>query len=223
MKRTLSILLCAVSLLQAELVREYFENGKLKSEAHYIDGTRTKTKEGIKHGMEKVYYIEGALAYSVNYVNGKRDGVMIWWDKDGNIIKELHYNLGKLDGWEITYFPNGKIKSKVLYKNDLKEGLYKEFFDNGQLALIVPYKHGKKEGIQREYSYSGKLYTEVLYKNNYKEGTQKWFDDAGNIVKTEEFVHDRPLRVMQQLQQSKHQEPNILLKGLNFSPNRPQD
>ena len=223
MHKTLLFLLLLSLALHAELVTEYFKNGAIKSQTHYIDGTRTATREGIKHGTQKVYYIEGGLAYQVNYVNGKRDGKMTWWDKQGNLLKVIHYDNGKLEGWEITYFPNGKIKSKQLYKNDKREGLYKEFYDNGKLALVVPYKNGKKEGVQKEYAYEGYLYSDVLYKNNYKEGKQRWYDKNGKVIKEEEFVHDVPVNVMKKLKQNKPIQQDKRLKGINFSPNRPID
>ena len=128
MRQTLLlILLFTSSSLFGELVKEYFSNGALKSETHYIDGTRTKTSKGIRHGEQKVYYMEGSVAYRVNYVNNKRDGEMRWWDKEGNKLKVLHYKNGELEGWEITFFPNGKVKAKQFYKNDKREGIYKEW------------------------------------------------------------------------------------------------
>ena len=223
MQKLLASLLFLSTLVYGEVVTEYFKNGAIKSQTHYIDGTRTATKPGIKQGEEKVYYIEGSLAYKVNYVNGKRDGKMTWWDKQGNLLKVIHYDHGKLEGWEITYFPNGKIKAKQLYKNDKREGLYKEFYDNGRLALVVPYKHGKKEGMQKEYAYEGYLSSDVLYKNNYKEGKQRWYDKNGKVIKEEEFVHDVPVNIMKQIEKQKPSEADLRLQGLNFSPNRPHD
>lgn len=221
MLRVTLLSLVVVSLLNAQRVDEYFPNGALKSQIHYKDGTRSETSPGIKEGLERVYYLEGGLAYEVNYRNDKRDGVMRWWDKQGNLIKVLHYDNGKLEGWEINYYPSGKLKSKQLYRDDKREGVYKEYFDNGNLALEVPYKHGKKEGIQREYYYDGSLQSEVLYKNNYKEGIRRWYDKEGKVVKEERFVHDRPVDILKQLRQKSAPKVDERLKGLNFSPNRP--
>ncbi len=222
MQKLLLVFLFSSSFVYGELVTEYFKNGALKSQTHYIDGSRTKTKEGIKHGLQKVYYIEGGVAYQVNYVKGKRDGEMTWWDKHGNVLKVIRYKNGNLEGWEITYFPNGKVKAKQFYKNDKREGVYKEFYDNGKRALEVPYKNGKKEGVQKEYAYEGYLYSDVLYKNNYKEGKQRWYDKNGKVIKEEEFVHDVPVNVMKQLKKHNAPKQDIRLKGINFSPNRPQ-
>ena len=209
------------SIAQAELVKSYFKTGELKAETHYIDGTNTDIKEGIKNGIEKIYYIEGTLAYAVNYINGKRDGKLVWFDKQGHKIAQMNYKNGKLEGEEIAYFTNGQVKHIVKYINDMKEGLQKEYYNNGQLALVVPYVHNKKEGMQKEYTYDGKIYSEVLYKNNYKEGVQKWYDKDGNVVKTELFKMDRPVNVMKKIE-AKKEESNILIHNMDFSPKRAQ-
>jgi len=211
--------LLTATLAEAELVKSYFETGELKAETHYVDGTNTDIKEGIKNGIEKIYYIEGTLAYEVNYIKGKRDGKLVWFDKQGYKIAQMNYKNGKLEGEEVAYFTNGKIKHIVKYVNDMKEGLQKEYYDNGQLALEVPYVHNKKEGMQKEYTYDGKLYSEVIYKNNYKEGLQKWYDKDGNVVKTELFKMDRPVNVMKEIQ-NKKSESDILINNIDFSPKK---
>ncbi len=51
-KITLPILLgCCTTLLNAELVTEYFKNGVVKTQIEYKDHTRTETDEGIKYGL----------------------------------------------------------------------------------------------------------------------------------------------------------------------------
>jgi len=220
-KSLLMVSMLTSTVLNAELVTTYFKTGELKAETNYLDGTHTDIKEGIKNGVEKIYYIEGGLAYSVNYIEGKRDGKLVWFDKKGRKIAQMFYKNGKLEGVETAYFENGAIKHTVEYVDDMKEGPQKEYFSNGQLALEVPYKHNKKEGLQKEYTIDGKLYSEVLYKNNYKEGVQKWYDKSGNVVKTELFKMDRPVNVMQKVQ-SKEEEINVLIKSIDFSPQKPQ-
>ncbi|WP_457746612.1 toxin-antitoxin system YwqK family antitoxin [Sulfurimonas sp.] len=205
--------------LHAELVKTYFKTGELKAETNYVDGTNTPIKAGIKDGIEKIYYIEGGLAYSVSYKDSKRDSKLIWFDKKGRKIAQMYYKNGKLEGLETSYFENGVIKHTVMYRNDMKEGVQKEYFSNGKLALEVPYKHNKKEGVQKEYTIDGKLYSTVLYKNNYKEGLQKWYDKDGKVVKTELFKMDRPINVMKKVQ-TKHDEPNVLINSIDFSPKK---
>ncbi|CAI6149745.1 MAG: hypothetical protein SPLUMA2_SPLUMAMAG2_01616 [uncultured Sulfurimonas sp.] len=205
--------------LYGELVNTYFEHGELKAQTHYVNGTNTKLQVGIKHGVEKVYYEMGALAYYVNYVADERDGKLTWYDKEGNKLADMFYKDGKLQGLEQSYYKNGKIKHTVIYINNMKEGKQEEFFDNGVLALEVIYRHNKKEGMQKEYTLSGKLYTQVLYKNNYKEGVQGWYNENGKINNSIFYKMDRPLSVMKKVQ-TKKEESNILIQSIDFSPQK---
>lgn len=227
-KQTLSLLSIALlsASLHAEFVTSYFDKGGKKAETHYKDGTRSDTSEGIKHGIEKVYYQEGMLAYVVNYIDGKRDGKLTWYDKEGKLLAMMNYKMGKLEGEEKTYFSNGQIKHTVTYVNDQKEGLQKEYFSNGTLAMETPYVHNKKQGIQKEYNNDGKLYSQVKYVNNYKEGNQEWYDKDGKVIRTQYFKMDRPINLMKELKNDyikEKEEQDIIIKGLNFSPNRPHD
>ena len=227
MKKYFNTLLMASLLgttLYAELITTYFDKeGKhIKAETNYALGTRTDMKEGVKEGVEKVYYEIGQVAYVVNYVDGKRDGIMTWYDKQGRLLSTTMYNKGKLEGKETSYYPNGKVKSTVTYINDKKEGYQKEYFDNGVLALEVLYVDGKKEGIQKEYTYDGKLYTEVPYKNNYKEGTQKWYDKSGKVIHTDEFKRDVSMSFMKKLK-ANDRRAEKLINNIDFTPQKPRD
>ncbi len=216
-----SILVCSLLSvsLSAELIKTYFEHGELKAETNYVDGTNTKLKEGVKEGIEKVYYEMGVMAYKVNYKNNKRDGKLIWFDKKGNKLSDMFYKNGKLEGLEQSYYPNGKLKHSVLYVNDMKEGKQTEYFDDATVASEVTYVHNKKHGLQKEYTLTGKLYTEVLYENNYKEGTQKWYDADGHVVNSIFYKMDRPINVMKKVQEKK-EEHNVLIESIDFSPQK---
>lgn len=213
---SLIILFFSTNTLFAQLVTTYFPHGAIKAQTHYIEGTYSDKKVGIKDGLEEVYYEMGTLAYKVNYVNNKRDGVLVWFDQKRKKLADMFYKNGKLEGYDTSYFTNGKVKHKILYKNDMKEGLQKEYFHNGILALEVLYIHNKKEGLQKEYTPNAKLYSEVFYKNNYKEGKQKWFDKNGKVIKTIYNKMDRPVNIMKKIQEKKEKK-NILINSIDFS------
>lgn len=208
------------SSLSAELVKTYFKYGELKAETNYVDGTHTEIRVGIKQGIEKVYYEMGALAYSVMYIDNKREGKLTWLDKHGVKLADMYYKDGKLQGLEKSYYANGDLKHIVMFINDSKEGKQKEYFDNGQLALEVTYKNNKKEGLQKEYTVDGKLFSEVNYKNNYKEGMQQWFNENGKVNKTLLYKMDRPINVMKKVQEKKS-DSTISNHNIDFSPQKP--
>ncbi|MDM5271857.1 toxin-antitoxin system YwqK family antitoxin [Sulfurovum sp. zt1-1] len=218
LSKTLFYSLLLISLSHAELFTEYFENGIIKSEIVYKDGTRTPTEEGIKEGMEKIYHDNGKIAYTVNNIDGKRDGNLNWYDKEGNNIEVMPYKMGKRHGTNKLFYSNGTLKSEVNYINDKKEGIEKFYFSTGALAQESQYINDKKEGEEKEYYEDGSLQSIVTYKNNYKEGTKKWFDKNGKVTKTELYKMDRPVNVMKKIQTPDHTETIEEFKVLDFNP-----
>jgi len=73
-------------------VREWYEDGQLKSECNYKDGKRD--------GAEKGWYEDGQLKYECNYKDGKRDGAEKGWYEDGQLKSECNYKDGKWDLWK---------------------------------------------------------------------------------------------------------------------------
>jgi len=219
-KQQIFLLLSISSLaLQAEVVKEKFPSGLLKSETSYKDGTRTATSKGVKDGVEKIYYVNGKLAYQSNFVDGKRDGKLVWYDEEtGNLIKETNYRLGEQHGWEKVYFPNGQLQHSVNYVDDKREGYEKEYYSTGALASEVKFVHGKREGMFKRYHQDGYLMSEVFYQHNFKEGNEKIYDEKGHIIKKERNKFDRPIDVMKKIQAKKPDVTLETFKGLNFNP-----
>lgn len=216
--RILFYTLLLLSLSYAERFTEYFENGIIKSEIEYRDGTRTETEEGEKHGLEKIYHENGKTAYTVNNVDGKREGDLNWYDKEGHHIEVMPYKMGKRHGNNKLFYDNGRVKSSINYINDKKEGTEKFYYSTGALAQESHYKNDKKEGVEKEYYENGALQSTVTYKNNYKEGTKKWFDQNGKITKTELYKMDRPVNVMQKIQTTDTTEIIDEFNALDFNP-----
>jgi len=55
--------------VSAEIRKDYFESGALKSELNW--------KNGVKDGVEKIYNQSGVLIQRFNYVNGEQVGYWI--------------------------------------------------------------------------------------------------------------------------------------------------
>lgn len=207
------------STLNAELFTEHFKDGVVKSQIEYKENTRTKVKEGVKHGLEKVYYNSGELAFKVTNINGKRDGAMHWYDRQGNHLEVIHYQMGKRHGINNIFFADGILRISVNYINDHKEGLEKYYFSTGKLASEVKFVHGQKEGLQKEYHVDGSLDNDVMYIRGYKEGKKRWYNLKGEVIRTVLYKKDRPIDLMKKVQSKKPDETNALLQGLDFNPN----
>jgi len=214
-----TLALLGTATLHAELFTEHFKDGVVKSQIEYKDGTRTDTAEGVKDGLEKVYYNTGQLAFTVTNKDGKREGAMDWYDREGKHLEIIHFQKGKRHGLNIIFYANGELRIEVNYINDNKEGPEKYYFSTGRLASVVTYKNGRKEGLQKEYNEDGTLNNEVMYVHGYKEGERRWYDKKGKVIQTETYKMDRPINVMKKVQAKKPDATLKALEGLDFNPN----
>lgn len=215
---TLSLLLS--TSLYGELFTSYFEQTDIiSSQTEYKKGTRSDISEGIKHGLEKVYHNNGKIAFTVNNIDGKRDGELRWYDQQGNFLEVMPYKMGKRHGINKLYFSNGKLKSQVNYINDHKEGVEKEYFNTGKIASEVTFKNGRKEGVEKEYNEDGTLHSDVNYIHGYKEDEKRWYDKNGKVIRIETYKMDRPVNVMKQVHSKKPDATVKALQGLDFNPN----
>ena len=90
--------------------KEYYLNGKFKSDAFFIDG--------LLQGKSIGYYENGNLEYEENYKDGKLDGLIKDYYENGQLKSELNYKDGKLEGESTNYDENGNLTSKAIYKDD---------------------------------------------------------------------------------------------------------
>ena len=97
---------------------EYHENGKLKLQADY--------RNGSLHGEVINWDDKENITSTVNYSYGKLHGKWTRFYKSSIIMHEVYYSYDKKNGYEIWYYENGNKKSKALYKEGLLiDGPYK--------------------------------------------------------------------------------------------------
>jgi antitoxin component YwqK of YwqJK toxin-antitoxin module len=82
-----AVVLSLVLGCAGELRREYYENGKLKSEIHY--------KNNEKNGSYKFYYDNERVKVKGNYKNGKLEGKVKEYDENGKLKEEVIYQGGR--------------------------------------------------------------------------------------------------------------------------------
>lgn len=203
---TLGLVLCTLSFvtgaLPEEVKKEYYPNGKIKSETTY--------KDGKPDGPSITYYENGKKDSQIAYENGIPVGRGIFYFEDGNLKEEIAY----LDGWndmkirsyylnknlrlashkendklvetqeyaphgqllkEIHFDPNGEMKEEKVYDKDgdpLKGGLLVQYHPNGKVSLETPYRDGKANGLGKQYNEEGKAMAEIVYQEG-KEMSRK--------------------------------------------------
>ena len=89
--------------------KEYYLNGKFKSDAFFIDG--------LLQGKSIGYYENGNLEYEENYKDGKLDGLIKEYYENGQVFIQENYKDGELDGESFNFNEDGSLRSKAVYKN----------------------------------------------------------------------------------------------------------
>lgn len=140
------------------LEKVYYEGGELAFSITNIEGKRDGEmhwydqdgkhlelmpyKEGMRHGLNTIFYASGIKRIEVNYINDHKEGI------------------------EIYFFDTGALASEVEFIKGQKEGIQKEYNLNGSLNNTVTYKHGYKEGNKKWYDEKGKVIRTEFYKKD---------------------------------------------------------
>jgi antitoxin component YwqK of YwqJK toxin-antitoxin module len=134
---------------EIRVVREYFDNGRIKSEI--------EAKGSLRHGITKNYSKNGKLLSEVHYVNNKKEGPSVNYYSSGKVHTRLMYKDGVKDGESTWYYESGKVFRINPFKNGKLDGIQKFYFENGNIMAEVPYSNGQPGLGLKEYSESGTL------------------------------------------------------------------
>ncbi|MDR2971235.1 MAG: hypothetical protein LBU83_04815 [Bacteroidales bacterium] len=212
MKKLLLPLLCALILFAGctEVKREYYSNGKLKSETHYRFGKETGTttfyhywyptiimevemKKGMKNGKMIKRFFDNKTEMIAFYQNDLLDGTETYYYKNGNCSLETHYTKGKKNGKITSWYSNGEIKESGMYINDMFDGEWVNYDERGLLIGEGSFNVGTGKRIT--YDEMGRLQCETNFVNNKKDGLETHFFPNGQIEKTLKFVKDRIIEI----------------------------
>ncbi len=134
---------------ETRIVREYFDNGRIKSEI--------TAKGNLRHGITRNYSKNGILLSEVSYVNNKKDGPTVNYYSSGKIHTRLMYKNGVKEGESIWYYKSGKVFRINPFKQGKLDGIQKFYFENGKTMAEVPYRNGQPGLGLKEYTKSGEL------------------------------------------------------------------
>ena len=113
----------------------YFETGKIKQRARYIDGKN--------EGEWKYFYENGGL-WKINYYQDGRP-VRKWKEyfETGKLKRIGSYKNGKRSGkWKKYWSNNGKLQKTGSFKLGKREGEWKHYYNNGNLKKTIHYQNG---------------------------------------------------------------------------------
>jgi len=143
-------------------------------------------------------YINGQVKSKGTIKNGKLNGKVTTWYKEGSIndgnvghikSEELYMEGNVVDKTRYTYHENGEIKSEEYYINGKLEGIGTYWHDNGQKGSEGGYKEGKQDGKWTKWYENGMKWTDKNYKDGKKDGKSTgWY--ANGQIWSEEYYKD---------------------------------
>ena len=187
------------------LKKEYWENGKLKSEVsmngalyegpatwYYPNGniqTNCSYHLNLLHGKMTRYFEDGKKQLEALYVEGKKNGVQVTWNEEGRMISRFSYSMDSLNGPFQEWHPNGRIKIKGAYRNGKYQGEWNYFNEDGMIVGKGVFNNG--DGLQKAFYEDGSLRMEVPYLLNRKNGIETWYDIQGKTEKINEYKNGK--------------------------------
>lgn len=137
----------------------YYKNGMKMAEGRYND----KKKDGIWK-----YYIDeknNRLVSSENYDNGILDGESsTYYPDSGKPAEIIFYKNGRKNGKLIKYFPEGQLMTESQYLNGEPIGDFIHYHPNGQIQITGKYKNGEQVGEWKYFDENGKKIEEEDFK-----------------------------------------------------------
>ena len=135
-------------------------------------------------------YLNGQKQKEINYKDGKQEGLVIWWDENGQKAKVtdtlqerdglayLPNETKPFTGVYIPTYPNQQKKAEINYKDGKQEGLLTSWYENGQKQAESNWKDGKREGLTTFWYENGRK-AEIHYKDGKEEGLTTWWYENG--------------------------------------------
>jgi antitoxin component YwqK of YwqJK toxin-antitoxin module len=157
---------------------------------------RTQSQWRGDEGKERLYFRDYQMPYSgwwkemrgkgkgyhiaslVQYKDGKRDGPMADWYKNGKKKLEHIYKDGKKHGLSRGWHNNGKKRWEETCKDGNWDGLRTAWYDNGLKKFENTYKDGKLHGLSRGWYRNGNKRRERTYKDGELMSIVDWKPDG---------------------------------------------
>jgi len=205
--------------------REYYENGSVKKEAHYLDnqlhgyyreynGTgelvtalrydRGKIVEEIDEDVKELldlkntYDEEGRLIFSGGYKEGIPVGIHRFYDTTGTVINAYLYNeLGQ------------KISEGIIDEQGNSKGAWTDFYPTGEIKDKGFYLDNQRSGSWTFYFINGGIEQKGRFERGRYQGAWTWYYPNGNVWREERYFNGREDGTFVEYDES----GNILTKG----------
>ncbi|MFY7670445.1 toxin-antitoxin system YwqK family antitoxin [Tenacibaculum sp. MEBiC06402] len=137
------LILSSTCFAQKFYQKNYFENGKIKSEG-WIENDK-------KENYWVFYYKNGNIKEKGHYIKGLRDKYWYFYNRNSSKDKEGHFVKGQKNKWWLFYGNDGNVNHKCQLKNNKKNG-YCLIYKRRKLIKASKFKDGKKIKEWKDFS-----------------------------------------------------------------------
>lgn len=130
---------------------------------------------------EQANYKNGQVKYTVNLINGKRDGELKKYFEDGSIMMVSNWENGLKHGSAISYFQNGVFKAIENFVKGKANGEFRYYDSLGTLLELLSVEDDKFHGDNIKYYGNGDLMVEQIYLNGKLNGKAVIYNRDGSI------------------------------------------
>jgi antitoxin component YwqK of YwqJK toxin-antitoxin module len=166
-----------------ELFKEEFDSLRFKIVLPDSVLANSKAYRGYYANERQSVMFEGRIT------NNKMNGIWRSYYENGNLKSSVNYKDGKVDGIAYFYYNDNKesTMAEVIYEQDIMTGIYQEFFQNGAQKVKLNHKNGQMHGDAEFYYPTGRIKVKGEYKNNEKRGKWLIYNENGELVDKEKM------------------------------------
>lgn len=144
-------------------------------------------QNGLKMGTWKYYYPDGTQSAIFNYVEGKLNGLQLYFDENGALIAEENWFDDLQNDSTKNYYPGGNLKRKGILKEGLYEGVWIYYHENGHKAQVGAYVNGLPEGVWTFYHENGQISQTGSYQMGELRETWLFYNEKGKLKRKKRY------------------------------------
>ncbi len=149
-------------------------------------------KDGKINGTVGEWERNGEKVYEAHYEMGVQTGTEKQWYANGAKKLVVSYANGQASGTCTEWFKNGIKKSEGLYTNGKEEGDHFWWYNTGEKDQQITYQYGKPQGKVRNWYRNGQLKLEKTFKDGVEDGPTTEYYENGQKKSSGHFVDGAP-------------------------------
>jgi antitoxin component YwqK of YwqJK toxin-antitoxin module len=113
-----------------------------------------------------LYYTSGEVSRKHIEIDGKKEGKMTEYYKDGTVKSERMFENDVEVGTSVFFYPNGAVKERIYLVGGKLNGGDTIFYEDGKPQFMRNWNHGILDGYIRKWDTIGNVTYEARYAND---------------------------------------------------------